>query len=631
MTAAVAVVSITAAQTSMPAYAATGKSAFSSQANASTQVAPNWGPLVALGGREWDGPGGRQRFNWIEPGRVLSWQRRALLGGWYDLVVLTAGPDGTQAISSLDGVSGTLSISPSGEAVIALSTGVERVLSAEGEGFRVRLRGGRATEDFVITRFDSPFTQTAAIAAVEAIGVPEAAPERPRSGPIILGAVSAPGPQVNRPASTTRPPVQPARPAASTGTTSTPSPSIGGGPIVVASAPPPPAAIRQAPRPAAGAPAARPDAPNSREALMQAQVATRREQAAREAEAERQRQYQIAENARIAEENRRAQEAANAAAWSEGLGFLGALVGGVAVGMQTGGDMASITAGMALGSSVLAPNSEMAAAANVVMQGEVQRIEDERAIQAQVIAELNNPDNPINQEARRRDADRETRQAADRERRETEERQEREDADREALLEQRMAEAATDRERQAELQQEEEARETARAEQQRRADAQREREAQQAREEQERRQEEERQRREQAEREAETRRQEQERQRAAAEAERTRLMDFKEGVTLCSLTGPQAQFNNWTCQGPLQMIYINFERNTWASAMGMAGCEQFRELPQAGSYRAFGCGYGIHPTSPGALRNVPEMLGVFVDGRITFRCPRNISGVCREQ
>lgn len=364
---------------------------------------------------------------------------------------------------------------------------------------------------------------------------------------------------------------------------------------------------------------------------MQAQVATRREQAAREAEAERQRQYQIAENARIAEENRRAQEAANAAAWSEGLGFLGALVGGVAVGMQTGGDMASITAGMALGSSVLAPNSEMAAAANVVMQGEVQRIEDERAIQAQVIAELNNPDNPINQEARRRDADRETRQAADRERRETEERQEREDADREALLEQRMAEAATDRERQAELQQEEEARETARAEQQRRADAQREREAQQAREEQERRQEEERQRREQAEREAETRRQEQERQRAAAEAERTRLMDFKEGVTLCSLTGPQAQFNNWTCQGPLQMIYINFERNTWASAMGMAGCEQFRELPQAGSYRAFGCGYGIHPTSPGALRNVPEMLGVFVDGRITFRCPRNISGVCREQ
>lgn len=437
----------------------------------------------------------------------------------------------------------------------------------------------------------------------------------PPAGPIVLGSVGAA--PVARPVPTGPPAANTAR-----------GPS--GGPIVLAAAPPPAATIRQAPRPSAGAPA-RPAAPTSREALMAAQTATRREQAAREAEAERQRLAQIAEAARIAEANRQAQAAADAASRDEMFGFIGAVLGGVVVGSQTGGDMASINAGMAVGSALAAPNSEIATASAGIAQEEMRRIEEQRAHEAAVIAELNNPNNPLTQEARRRDEARNARNEAEQARIETEFRQKREEDDREALLQSRMAEAEENRERQMELRDQQEARDAARQEQQRREEAQRERDAQQAREEQERRQEEERQRREQADREAEARRQEQERQRAAAEAERTRVIDFKEAVVLCQLTGGQAQFGNWRCEGPLQMNYVNFENANWVAAMAMTDCSSPRELPRAGPYRAFGCGYGIHPTNPGALRNVPEMLGVFVDGRATFRCPRNISGVCRDR
>jgi len=134
-----------------------------------------------------------------------------------------------------------------------------------------------------------------------------------------------------------------------------------------------------------------------------------------------------------------------------------------------------------------------------------------------------------------------------------------------------------------------------------------------------------------AQRQADARRQEQERQRAAAEAERSRVIEFKEAVVLCELTGPQAQFGNWRCEGPLQMNYVNLGEGNYASAFAQMDCSSFRELPRAGAYRAFGCGYGLHPTNPGAGRNVPEMLGVIVGGRNTYRCPRNIGGVCRSQ
>lgn len=76
------------------------------------------------------------------------------------------------------------------------------------------------------------------------------------------------------------------------------------------------------------------------------------------------------------------------------------------------------------------------------------------------------------------------------------------------------------------------------------------------------------------------------------------------------------------------MNYVNFDRPNAASAMRLVGCTNYRELPMAGTYRAFGCGYGLHPTNPAPNRNVPEMLGVFVDGRAIFRCPVSSTGTC---
>ncbi len=129
--------------------------------------------------------------------------------------------------------------------------------------------------------------------------------------------------------------------------------------------------------------------------------------------------------------------------------------------------------------------SEAAAGANTVFEQEHQRAEEQRAFEAQVIAELHNPDNPLTQESRRRDEAREAASQAEQERIDTEYRQRREEADRETLLEQRMNEAEQDRDRQAELQQEEASRESARQEQQRREEAQREREAERRRQEEE--------------------------------------------------------------------------------------------------------------------------------------------------
>lgn len=111
----------------------------------------------------------------------------------------------------------------------------------------------------------------------------------------------------------------------------------------------------------------------------------------------------------------------------------------------------------------------------------------------------------------------------------------------------------------------------------------------------------------------------------------TGVIDFREAVVLCELSGPQAQYGNWRCEGPSQMSYVNLSQGNYDASFAQIDCTNFRELPRAGTYRAFGCGYGIHPTNPGAGRNVPEMLGVFVDGRRTYRCLPNISGVCRSQ
>lgn len=98
-----------------------------------------------------------------------------------------------------------------------------------------------------------------------------------------------------------------------------------------------------------------------------------------------------------------------------------------------------------------------------------------------------------------------------------------------------------------------------------------------------------------------------------------------EGVTLCELKGPQAQFNNWRCEGPLQMNYVNFEKGNWTAAMLMTcgGKGPVRDLGTAGGYRAFGCGHAI---SSGFHKDVPALFGVsYVPGRITYRCRKDRS------
>ncbi len=629
------------------------------QATDVTVAAPvfhkRWGTLADLAGREWIGNRQRHRFVWSDAGRTLTWEVTAAEGtSWSAYFVFTESEAGIVVQLAGGRSRGAVSVDIDGTAVARVGDmgGTTRFVR-DGEGFQVVFRPIPVT-----WRLEPRLDGWTGQALQEASGLREAAEPAARRGPIVI-AQAGPGPASAReasmrgrwaepspaiPAASPAPATEPGKPLIDSSVIAAALPQLAGAPapapvaasptnapIVLASTPPPPAAIRAVPLAPAGAAAPHPVAPTSREALMATQIAARREQVAREAEAERQRRAQIAEAVRIAEANRRAQAAADAASRNEMFGLVGAVLGGVVVGSQTGGDMAGISAGMALGSSLAAPESEIAAASQQIAQAEMQRLEEQRAREAAIIAEMNNPNNPLTQEARRRDEARKAQEEAEKARIETELNERREEEDRQALLEERMAEAEENRERQAELRDQQGARDAARQEQQRREEAQRERNAQQAREEQERRQEEERQRREQADREAEARRQEQERQRAAAEAERTRVIDFKEAVVLCSLSGPQAQFNNWRCEGPLQMTYVNFEQANVGFHFDQMSCASYRELPRAGPYRAFGCGYGLHPTSPGASRNVPEMLGVFVDGRITFRCPRNISGVCRSR
>ena len=601
-------------------------------ATPSPEVARTWGVLAALSGREWSGNAQYHRFVWTAGEQRLVWEVRSRNSqSWVENGVFTLNDAGMNV--RYLGRDQRFAIGQDGSAAIQFSDlmGGSLTFSQDGDRYRVQVRpipvhyyltaveGWTGASLLESTPAPTPTARRAPIIVATA---PEPSPP-PRSGRSSRNAAAA------RPAATPAPvpPVVQAeagRPA-------------GAGPIVIASAPPPPAAMREAPR---GAPAApRGAAAGSREAQMQAQVETRRVQAAREAEAERQRLAAIAEQARQAEEARRAQEAANSAAWGEAFGLLGAIVGGVAAGASTGGDMTAISAGMAAGSSLAAPSSEISAAANQNFETERARYEAEQAaereLHARTMAAMNDPNNPLTQQQRRAEATRVERAETERADMERRHRDEREAEEREALMAQRETERET---AQSQARADQERADQERADQARReaeTARQRERDAELRRqEEEERRQAAERERQareEEQRREAEARRQDQERQRAAAEAERTRVIDFREAVVLCSLTGPQAQFNNWTCEGPLQMTYINFERPNVAAQFNLISCSSYRELPRAGPYRAFGCGYGLHPTNPGASRNVPEMLGVFVDGRITFRCPRNISGVCRER
>lgn len=574
------------------------------------QIESEWGVLARLAGTQWrDANGLTYQFDWEEPGRVLVWQ-------YVDANGQVLGPHTTftrdPATGRIEGAWHTVLIPEVGQLVVQPDGRTAWVIGRVLTWQREFILDGDTLTIHESGRMHLPLRQTFARIgdAPEGRGAaPDPAPDR-RGGPIVIASGSgAPAPVEDQ-----------ARPQ------STPAPPASLGPIVIASAPPPAAAMRDGPGLTSGE-----EAPSSREALMQAQIDARRIQAAQEAEAERIRLAQIAEQQRQAEALRRAEQAERERARSEWLGMAGALTGGLITGYYTEGDMTSITAGMAAGSAIAAPDSEMAAAANTVFQEEYQRYEAERAFEQQVIAELHNPDNPLTQQFAAEEEARRQQAEANRLEAETLEREAREEADRYALERERMAERET-YEAQAELdRQREEDAQRARQLRDEEEARQREYEAEErAREEEARRQEAERlrlAREEEQRREAEARRLEQER----IEAERHRLVDFREAVVICDFSGNQAQFGNWDCEGPLQQNYVNFERGNVDSAMNLMSCRNYRELPRSGQYRVFGCGYGLHPTNPGALRNVPEMMGVFVDGRAIFRCPISSSEICRER
>lgn len=125
-----------------------------------------------------------------------------------------------------------------------------------------------------------------------------------------------------------------------------------------------------------------------------------------------------------------------------------------------------------------------------------------------------------------------------------------------------------------------------------------------------------------------------EEQRLAAlrrEEEANRRVEFKEGIVLCQQAGPK----NWRCEGPLQLTYANLEdaNNTRVNVSDACGGGTIRDLGTANGFRAFGCGYGIHPTDreyPGNI-DLPAKYGLYVAGRGSFFCKRSVNAYCRER
>ena len=114
------------------------------------------------------------------------------------------------------------------------------------------------------------------------------------------------------------------------------------------------------------------------------------------------------------------------------------------------------------------------------------------------------------------------------------------------------------------------------------------------------------------------------------EEDRVRHVEFKEGVVLCQQRDSSRQ---WRCQGPLQTTFVEFDTPAGDAALGQAcgSGKSIRDLGVTSGYRAFGCGFGIHPIAddyPGNI-DVPALLSVYVNGRATFRCPTSTLAYCR--
>ncbi|WP_300974771.1 hypothetical protein [Sphingomonas sp. LHG3406-1] len=112
--------------------------------------------------------------------------------------------------------------------------------------------------------------------------------------------------------------------------------------------------------------------------------------------------------------------------------------------------------------------------------------------------------------------------------------------------------------------------------------------------------------------------------------EEARPVAFKEGMVLCQ---QRPNSTEWRCPGPLQVTYTKMDHPQTLNEIGMACGSRtgIREVGMVGPYRVFGCGFGIHPTArdyPGN-NDVPAQLGVFIDNRRTFYCPRSKLAYCR--
>ena len=115
------------------------------------------------------------------------------------------------------------------------------------------------------------------------------------------------------------------------------------------------------------------------------------------------------------------------------------------------------------------------------------------------------------------------------------------------------------------------------------------------------------------------------------EEARNRPVAYREGITLCA--PPQNGGKAWLCRGPLQNMSGVLDTQSGNVAVRQAcGGNNVRDLGMVAGYRAYGCGFGIHPTDRDAPnRDVPESLGVnHVPGRGTFYCnPTQVFVYCK--
>ncbi len=134
-------------------------------------------------------------------------------------------------------------------------------------------------------------------------------------------------------------------------------------------------------------------------------------------------------------------------------------------------------------------------------------------------------------------------------------------------------------------------------------------------------------------RQVELKRQEEKRRQLEEEA-RNRPVAYREGVVLCE--APQQPSKAWRCHGPLQTSSGILDTPSGNVAIGNAcGGDNYRDLGMVSGYRAFGCGYGIHPTDrtyPGN-RDIPAKFGVnYIPGSTVYHCnPNKVLAYCKGQ